>query len=340
VKGLFFTAVLAAAFFALVGFAANRPVGGSANVLFVVNAGDGPRTIAAGLEQAGLIRSERLFLLTVWSRGSRGDFAAGTFELSPSMTTREIERTLSQGEPVSNERSITVLEGWTLDDIAAYLERENVAAADAFHAETGRSAAFARPGELPDWNSSFDFLRGRPESATLEGYLFPDTYRIYVGSDAKAVVRRLLQNFGAKLTPELRAEIGRSGRELHEIITMASVIEREVHGDEDRRLVSDIFWKRVGAGMGLQADSTVNYVTGRNKPAVSYKETQIDSPWNTYKYRGLPAGPIGNPGMSAILAALRPEPNPYWYFLTDRQGNVHYARTIDEHNANKAKYLR
>jgi len=120
---------------------------------------------------------------------------------------------------------------------------------------------------------------------------------------------------------------------------MASVIEREVRSEEDRALVSDIFWKRVEAGRGLEADSTVNYITGHSKPSVSYEETRIDHPWNTYKYRGLPPGPIGNPSLSSLIAAIRPKANPYWYFLTDPQGKVYYGRTLEEHSANR-KYLR
>ncbi|WKZ29065.1 MAG: endolytic transglycosylase MltG [Patescibacteria group bacterium] len=319
----------------------DRPVSKDAkSVVYIVNPGDGARVIAEGLEKAALIRSERYFLFTVWRRGSQAKFAAGAFELSPSMTTGEIEKMLTGGKPISNERNVTVLEGWTIDDIAEYLENEGVASQKEFYAEVGKSATFAKAGELPDWAASYPALAGLPATASLEGYLFPDTYRIYADGGAKALVRRMLDNFETKLTPELRAEIAASGRSIRDIVIMASVIEREVRGAEDSAMVSDVFWKRVDAGWGLEADSTVNYITGHSKPSVSYAETRIDHPWNTYKYRGLPAGPIGNPGMTAIIAAIRPKSNPYWYFLTDEAGTVYYGKTLDEHNANKAKYLR
>jgi UPF0755 protein len=339
-KGILLAVILAAAFLAFVGAQANKPVGGQGWTTFVVAKGDGANRIAERLAEAKLIRSKTFFVFTAWSRGSRGKFSAGPFELSPSMTTREIESMLTTGKPVTDEIEITVLEGWTLDDIAAYLERQGVTTKKAFAAEAGKSAEILKSGALPDWAASFPALADKPATATLEGYLFPDTYRIYADSDAKAIVRRMLANLETKLTPELRAEMGRQKRSIFEILTMASVIEREVRSDEDRAMVSDLFWRRVEAGRGLEADSTVNYLTGGDKPSVSYQETRIDSPWNTYKYRGLPVGPIGNPGLSAIKAAIYRKPNPYWYFLTDKEGNVHYGKTLDEHNANKAKYLR
>jgi UPF0755 protein len=340
-RGLFVTSLLALLFAGGVFALSGRPVDpkDAGSTLFVVAKGDGAKAVATRLKESGLVRSRTYFLMTVWSRGSKTGFKAGVFELSKSMSTREIERALTAGKPVSNERNVTLLEGWTLEDIADYLEAEGVASKTEFHAEAGESAKADQAG-LPDWGASYPALAGRPSGASLEGYLFPDTYRIYVDAGAKALVRRMLANFEAKLTPDLRAEIAAKGRTVHEIVTMASIIEREVRGEEDRAMVSDIFWKRVEAGRGLEADSTVNYVTGHSKPAVSYQETRIDHPWNTYRYRGLPPGPIGNPGLAAILAAIRPKPNPYWYFLTDARGNVHYGATLEEHNANKEKYLR
>ncbi|HJV33392.1 MAG TPA: endolytic transglycosylase MltG [Patescibacteria group bacterium] len=337
-KGFLVTAVLAAAFAGFVFSQAGKPVSKEPKtILYVVPQGAGARAIGEGLEKAGLIRSPKYFLFTVWRRGDKDAFKAGSYELTPSMSTREIEALLAKGEPVSNEVAVTLLEGWTIDDMADYLEAQGIASREEFYAEAGESAKPA--SGLPDWNASYPALRSRPADASLEGYLFPDTYRIYADGGAKALVRRMLDNFEAKLTPELRAEIKASGRSFHEIVTMASIIEREVRSDEDRALVSGIFWKRVDAGRGLEADSTVNYITGHSKPSVSYEETRIDHPWNTYKYRGLPPGPIGNPSLSAILAAIRPKANPYWYFLTDPQGKVYYARTLEEHAANR-KYLR
>ncbi|MEK7545567.1 MAG: endolytic transglycosylase MltG [Patescibacteria group bacterium] len=334
-----FTASILGLFFAVFVFSqAGSPVSKEAStILYVIPQGSGAKAIAEGLEKAGLIRSPRYFLFTVWSRGDQEKFKAGSYELTPSMSTREIEALLAKGTPVSNEISVTLLEGWTLDDMADYLQAEGIASIAEFYAEAGESAKPA--SGLPDWAASYPALASRPSDTSLEGYLFPDTYRIYADGGAKAIVRKMLANFEAKLAPELRAEIRAQGRSVHEIVTMASIIEREVRSDEDRAIVSGIFWKRVDAGRGLEADSTVNYITGHSKPSVSYEETRIDHPWNTYKYRGLPPGPIGNPSLSAIVAAIRPKATPYWYFLTDPQSKVYYGKTLEEHAANR-KYLR
>lgn len=341
-RAVLVTLLLAAGFAGFVFFQGGRPVSASAATrLFVVNKGDGVRAVAGALADAKLIRSKTFFEYLVWRHGDQSKFQAGSFELSPSMTAAEIEKALVQGKPVTNEREVTILEGWTLDDIADYLEAQGVSSKKDFYAQAGESAKMAKPGALPDWAASFPVLASRPANASLEGYLFPDTYRIYADGDAKALVRKMLENFERKYSSALgQDKASQEGRSVHEIVTMASIIEREVRGDEDRAMVSDIFWKRVEAGRGLEADSTVNYLTGSSKPSVSYLDTRIDNPWNTYKYKGLPPGPIGNPSLSAIKAALNPKPNPYWYFLTDKDGNVHYARTLEEQVANKAKYLR
>ncbi len=306
---------------------------------FTVTEGEGAKAIAGRLEDADLIRSKSWFLFLVWRRDSAAEFKPGTFDLSPSMTPDTIERTLTQGLPLSNERQITVLEGWNLDEIAAYFEKQGVMSRAGLEALAGRRARLVSEGEIPTWDV-FDAVGARPATASLEGYLFPDTYRIFVDASAEDVMKRMLNNFEEKLTPGLRAEIAASGHTVHEIVVMASVLEREVRGEKDMAIVSDLFWRRVEAGMGLEADSTVNYCTGKSLPAVTYADLQVECPWNTYKYRGLPAGPIGNPGLLAIEAAVHRDPNDYWYFLTDDEGTVYYAKTLNEHNANKAKYLK
>ncbi len=334
-KGVLITLLLAIGFGGFVFSQAGEPVAKEpSDVLYVIPQGSSVRAIAEGLKEAGLIRSPRYFMYVVWRRGHQDAFKSGAYELTPSMSTAEIEALLARGRPVSNEISVTILEGWTLDDIADYLQEKGIASREEFFAEAGKSALVTQ-SDLPDWAASYPALASKPAGSSLEGYLFPDTYRIFADGGAAALVRRMLENFEKKLSPELRAEIAASGRTIHEIVTMASVIEREVRTEEDRALVSDVFWKRVDAGRGLEADSTVNYITGHSKPSVSYEETRIDHPWNTYKYRGLPPGPIGNPSLSAIVAAIRPKANPYWYFLTDPAGKVYYGRTLEEHNANR-----
>jgi UPF0755 protein len=184
-------------------------------------------------------------------------------------------------------------------------------------------------------------LAAKPAGTSLEGYLFPDTYRLFKKATPGEIVGELAANLERRLEGAGLAEkIAASGHSLHEILTLASIVEREVRSPEDRRLVADIFWRRLAAGLALQADSTVNYATGKSVAAASAEDLKTASRFNTYRYPGLPPGPICNPGLSAIRAVLEPEPNRYWFFLTDDEGQVHYAATFEEHTQNKARYLR
>jgi len=143
-----------------------------------------------------------------------------------------------------------------------------------------------------------------------------------------------------KMSADFLAEINRQKKTVHEILTLASILEKEVSTENDRKIVADIFYKRLEIGMALQADSTVNYASGKSVPRASGKDLETDSPYNTYKYKGLPPGPICNPSLSAIKAAIYPAKNDYWYFLTTPDGKVIYSKTHDEHVKAKAKYYR
>lgn len=189
------------------------------------------------------------------------------------------------------------------------------------------------PGKTYSW------LSDKPKSASLEGYLFPDTYRFFEDSTPEQVVAKLLENFNAKFSDSLRTSLTSQGRDVYETVILASIVERELQTDADRAKAADIFLRRIEAGIPLQSDATVNYVTGKSALQPTYDDLQIDSPYNTYKYPGLPPGPIGNPGLSALRAAVNPEANPYYYFLTGTDGKTHFAKTLEEHVLNRQKYL-
>ncbi|MBI4092844.1 MAG: endolytic transglycosylase MltG [Candidatus Kerfeldbacteria bacterium] len=304
----------------------------STRQMVVIAKNIGVRGVAQQLEGDGLIRNRFAFQLAVGLAGLSKNLQAGTFELAPSMSATEIARLLTKGSV--KEVVLTIPEGWTAKQIGDYLERQGIGTSDDF-----QQVARAHDSRtvLPD--DQFDFLGGRPPAATLEGYLFPDTYRVFPDASTTTVVKKMLQNFNVKVTTELKIEAQRRGYSLFDVVTLGSIVEREVRTEADRRLVADIFWRRLAAGIPLQSDATVNYVTGKNLLQPTQADTEADSPYNTYKYKGLPPGPISNPGFISITAAIRPEPNPYFYFLTDAQGTVHYAKTYEEHLANKQKYL-
>ncbi|MFA5754225.1 MAG: endolytic transglycosylase MltG [Patescibacteria group bacterium] len=249
------------------------------------------------------------------------------------------------------EETITILEGWTVQDIGQYLERrDRWTSRDFLNVAGWPRTDYRHQDALPaleDFSSQYDFLADKPEQYGLEGYLFPDTYRVYASSTVSEVIAKMLDNFNEKLTPKMRADIKKQGKTVYEIVTMASIIEKEApidySKDENRaaRIISGIFWNRLKIGQGLQSDATLSYVLNDNKPQHSGAELEIDSSYNTYKFRGLPPGPISNPGLLAIEAAIYPIKTDYYYFLTTLDGQeVFYARTYDEHLQNKYKYLR
>ncbi len=312
---------------------------------FTVAVGEKTDVIIAHLKQRGVIRSTALFKLALSKSGLATKLQPGTYDLRGAADFDALIKKLASGGVAANEQVLLVKEGWDLRDINDALARLDVSGRDLYRV-TGVPATDARAfnsDKAPlakDFSADFPYLKDKPKYVSLEGFLFPDTYRLFKDATAEEVVRKMLENFDRKLTPELRVRIASQKRTVYEVVTMASVVEREVQTDEDRRKVADIFWRRIDRGMPLQADSTVNYVTGKGMASVSYDDTKNVSPYNTYKYRGLPLGPICNPGLSAIDAAVNPEPNDAWYFLTDKDGKVYYARTLDEHNRNKARYMR
>lgn len=313
---------------------------------FVIATGDSVESITDGLEEAGVVRSRLAFKVALRVSGRATQLQPGSHDLAGVSSYADLIERLTVGGVSAAEISLRIIEGWDLRDILSALKRAGYPRADELYEVTGSPAMDARTlssGKTPrsaDFSGRFSFLKGKPAYVSLEGFLFPDTYRIFRDAAPEEVVATLLANFDRKLEPELRSRIATSGRSLYDTVTMASIVENEVRSYDDRRRVADIFWRRLDAGMALQSDTTVNYVTGGSKPSVSLEETKNVSPYNTYKYPGLPLGPVCNPGLAALKAVIDPLPNQYWYFLTDPEGNVYYGRTYEEHLRNKAKYLR
>ncbi|MEK7085005.1 MAG: endolytic transglycosylase MltG, partial [Patescibacteria group bacterium] len=192
---------------------------------------------------------------------------------------------------------------------------------------------------LRDFSGEADLLLGKPRLTSLEGYLFPDTYFFLKSDTPEDVVIKMLSNLERRITPELREEIARQGKSTHDALTVASLLEEEAREDEDRRIIAGILWKRIEKGMPLQVDAALTYVTGKASLSLSNGDLRQDSPYNTYKQKGLPLGPISNPGLAAIDAALHPAETEYLFYLSDRTGILYSAKTHEGHVANKRKYL-
>ena len=302
-----------------------------APVFIEIPSGAGSRQIADILKKEDVIRSKWIFVFYASVRGVASELKPGRYTWGR-VSLHTVGNDLVRG--VARERVITIPEGWSTKDIAAYLEQEGFVAHDAFLESVSSHSASSRV-----WGEKFPFLKDIPPEAGLEGYLFPDTYRIFINVTLEDIIKKMLDNFDKKLTVELREEITRQDKTIFEVVTMASLIEKEVVLDEDRVIVSGILWKRLGRGIPLQIDATITYITGKRTTKISHEETQIGSPYNTYKYTGLPVGPIANPGLSAIRAAIYQKQSPYLYYLSTPDGTTIFSRTLEEHNEAKAKYL-
>lgn len=313
----------------------NSPVDESGKpAAFTANKGETLKQIADNLRTNNLISSSFYFRYLAWRRNL--NVRAGEYLISPAFSTREILKILSSGQALSGDKNITLIEGWDIKDMAEYLGKNRLAGANDFLKQA--------QAPLSAWKLSFvkpDFLADAPKSASLEGYLFPDTYRIAADASAERIINKMLGNFNKKLTPQMRSDILARKKTIYEIITMASILEKEVRTPSDMKIVSGIFWDRLDFGMPLQSDATLSYALGDKIGGHSIEQTKLDLPYNTYKYRGLPPGPISNPGLNAITAAIYPQKTDYVYFLSDPQtGKTIFSRSLNEHNANKNKYLR
>lgn len=311
--------------------------GSGPEVAFVIAPGESARSVASRLADEDIVGSA--FLFRVWAKlsGTDDDLKPGTYQLRQGSGVETVIDTLIDGHP--REQTITMIEGWTIRDMASYLVQKKIIEREAdWYAIVGTppgvAPALSAEAELV---AEFPWLAALPAGATLEGFLFPDTYRLSAEAESRDVARLMLQTFERKADP---ARLANSRLGLFGSVTLASILEREVRGAVDSKKVADLFLRRLDEGMALQADATVNYVTGKGTAAISLNDRDIDSPWNTYKYPGLPVGPISNPGSVALDAVLHPDPNTAWYYLTDADGNVHYAITHDAHVANKERYLR
>jgi len=316
-------------FLAFIFYLTGRPF--QSSKIFIVESGQSLQKISQNLKNQQFLNSRYPFYFYVLIKGKDKELKPGYYSLSPSDSFMDIADKIIEGKNLKEE--ITIIEGWNLKDIGEYLEAKGIISqAEDFY---GSDSSIAEK----DFSEEFDFLKDKPKDLLLEGYLFPDTYEINKGASIEEIVSKMLDNFDQKLTPDLREEIKKQNKTIFEIVIMASLLEKEVKTKEDKELVSGILWKRLENKIPLQVDATITYITGKKTVKVSKEETQIDSPYNTYKYLGLPFGPICNPGLESILAAIYPQDSEYLYYLSTPEGETIFSKTLEEHNLNKAKYL-
>jgi len=292
-----------------------RPAGFPERVLVTIPAGATLNQTADLLVRERVISSPFIFKSLVLIFAPRSGVKAGDYYFEKPLGVFSTARRLAGGRFGLTPIRVTVPEGSSNKEIAEILSR--------------RFGGFDR----------FDrdeFLAAANEK---EGYLFPDTYFFFPNVKPLNIVEVMEDNFFKKIAA-LEEEIRFLGRPLKEVVIMASLLEEEARSDETRRVIAGILWKRLAIGMPLQVDAVFPYINGKNTFELTTDDLSLDSPYNTYRFAGFPPGPITNPGLSSIKAAVNPIKTPYLYYLSDRQGNMHYALTLNEHAANKNRYLR
>jgi UPF0755 protein len=307
---------------------------------FLVAKGDGTRAIAANLLNQKIISSYWTFLLYSKLSGAGSKIRAGAYLLDRNMSITQIVDVLTQGRIIPSDRKVTITEGLTNRQIGREMEKRNIFSANDFEKKLAEGG--------------FEFkYNDAARNFNYQGFLFPDTYALAPGSTGSQFIQKMLSNFENKFSPKMESDTQSGRRKLSDIIIMASIIEKEVGRNketisesdlsrmkEERKLVASVFYNRLSLGMPLDSDATVNYITGKSDRQVSLADTKIKSPYNTYKVLGLPPVPISNPGLDSITAAIYPAQSDYLFFLNKPDGEAVFSKTLSEHNANKARFLK
>ncbi|MBQ6059015.1 MAG: endolytic transglycosylase MltG [Clostridia bacterium] len=281
-------------------------------------------TIAEELKESGLIKHRWAFVLFAKLTGNANNFQYGTYALNTDMDYLELVTNLQKTATFRQTVRITIPEGRELREIIETLDKNNVCSSEDLW------------DAVENHEFDYDFLKDLPQRPNrLEGYLFPDTYEFFEDSDADTVLAKMLDNFNAKFSDDLRKRASEIGMSLDEVVTLASIIEREAASDEDRATVSSVFHNRLNSTQYplLQSCATVQYILKERKPVLTYADVRIESPYNTYLHEGLPIGPIASPGLASIKAALYPETTDYYFFVVSATGEHAFSKTLEEHNA-------
>lgn len=303
-------------------------------VTFTVQKDDDASAVADRLAADHLIRSKLVFKMQL--RLTNGDLQAGTYPLRRGMSVSDIIGLITgkttASAPAAKDVKVTVIEGWRTEQFAEAAQQAGL---------QGGAAAFIAATKRVD-ASQYDFLADKPKNASLEGYLFPDTYN-FTADSPDALVAYALQDFGQRFTPAMRQQAKAENLTIYQVVTLASIVEREAQDPKERPIIAGVYINRLEQGMKLQADPTVQYAVGKTGdwwPAhLTEAQLQVDNPYNTYVYPNLPPGPICNPGLASIQAVLNYDHNNYLYFVAKGDGTHAFAQTLDEQNANIAKYL-
>lgn len=282
--------------------------------------------VAQILFKKELIRNPLIFTLYTRFKDIDDRLKAGQYEFRFDQSVPDITNQLIQGK--QSVFKVTIPEGYTVGQITELLSRRGLI----------KMNTFLR--EIESGNFNYDFLEDLPQGpCRLEGYLFPDTYYLSSNILEHEIIERMLRRFAEKLEcSNYRKHVQLMGFTLHQAVIIASLVEKEARVEEERSLIAGVIENRLRKGMPLQVDATIQYALGGQRPKLYYKDLEVDSPYNTYKINGLPPGPIACPGEASLLAVVNPASTEYLYYVAKPDGTHAFARTLDEHNANKLKY--
>ena len=289
------------------------------DVYVTVRAGMSADDVAEMLERRGVIHSRFKFWLAAKMNGADDAFKVGTYALRTNMEPRDVLQVLVEGQTV--QVRFTIPEGFTVEDIAKRLDAKGIARKDDFL----KAAKHYAP---------YDYIEKSDKARYYaEGFLFPDTYEVDGDITVDGILAMMAHDFDQRLTRKMRERAKEENLSIYELIILASLVEKEARYEEDRALIAQVFLKRLAIGMPLQSDATLQYLLDAPKEDVTLKDTEMGSPYNTYQHRGLPPGPVANPGTASIEAVLWPAKTDYLYFVADREGHNYYSHTYEEHDA-------
>lgn len=288
----------------------------------LIERGSSTSRIASLLEEEGLIHSALFFKLLVRMTGQEPNLQAGIYRLQSDMPLFEIVRRITRGLVVTE--SITIPEGFTIKEIGDLFQVRMDSTKEEFYQSLDRVVA-----RYPSISKEYT---GLPHHHELEGYLFPDTYQYSHGKSLEDLISLMVERFYRMVNQYSMEEMARElGLSLHQLVTMASIIEKEAQREDERALIAGVIYNRLRIGMPLQVDATVLYVLPERKEVVLYRDLEVESPYNTYSINGLPPGPISNPGLPSLLAALYPASTDYYYYVARRDGSHIFSKTYQQH---------
>lgn len=311
-KILIVVVLLLVLFSAYISFRLMAPFDFPENKMITVKKGASLTEVSALLDKENLIRSQSLFESCAKLVGGTKPVSAGQYLFKEPISACRIAIRIARSISGIPAIKVTIPEGMSNKEVSEVLEKN-----------------------IPGFDTAFFLEHAREQ----EGFLFPDTYNFPENITAQGVETMMIANFNKRIEP-FAGEVEASKHSKRDIIIMASLLEREASTPEDMALVSGVLWNRIAKGMPLQVDATFMYLMGKKSSQLSSTDLKMKSAYNTYVNKGLPGGPIGNPGVTSIRAAIHPEATPYMYYLSDKDGVMHYAKTFNEHVANKQKYLK